>query len=308
MASEQPYLHALSMTLANGRGLLVNKSIFLALAAAVAFVIGAPATCRAMFDLGQAANYAVISDPGTTTVQINNSLFNGNFGVAANPVMNYMDSSNAIIIGNLDFAGTAASGITATVTGSIRSNVSAVTSGYSTIVSLGTQFTMETGTQLTTETSITASSGMLDGSGNRVFQISSHDFLNNGTFTITGSASDYVVINVQGNQNVSLKNDLLLTGGITSDHVFINIETDKGLGGNTNGGPINATIFAPNATVNVDHTLINGHFYGGDGNSFQLVSGMTINNPDVPEPSPLVLTAVSALGFISLGLWRRRKG
>jgi hypothetical protein len=297
---------------------IMNKSTFFTLAVALAFMIGAPAACRAAFDLGLAANYAAISDPNVTSVNFNNSTYNGNIGID-NPNTtangNYVQFSSGTVHGNFDFVAQKQTQLGGgTVTGKIEGNVSAVGTAYTTIMNLSTMFAGETGQQLTTQTTINPgvvgqNPGIVDGSGNFVYMIDASDFLHHGTFAINAPANAYVVINVTGNGNVNINSDLLLTGGITPDHVFVNVTgTGAQVGGNTNGGPLDAVIVAPYDSINIDNTTINGRVFGGDAGQFSLVSGITLNAPQsVPEPSPLVLTAVSALGFISLGLWRRRR-
>jgi hypothetical protein len=133
--------------------------------------------------------------------------------------------------------------------------------------------------------------------------------------TINGAATDSVVINVTGNNNVQLKNLLNLTGGITSDNVFINIlGVGQQIGGNTNKGVVNGVIVGLNDKFNIDNTTIDGRIIGGSNQDFQLVSNFLLNappspppqvNPGVPEPSTW---AMLLLGFAGIGFmaYRRR--
>jgi PEP-CTERM motif len=264
----------------------------LALTALVSLIV--PASSRADFSLGQAGNYGVIAGPNTTNVQFSAETLNGNVATAASPTPggNYVQFSSGTITGNFDFAGTAPSHLGAgSVDGSINSNVAAVTSAYSTLTALSNTFKSETGMILAGSGSVAASSGTMDSSGNFVFTGSTKTFLQSGALTINGTASQYVVINITDSaQQIQLKNVLHLTGGITSDHVFINITGNESIGGNTNSGVINGTFFAPNATINIDNTTLDGRIFGGVGN-FQLVSGFGVVAPAgaIPEPASLAM-------------------
>jgi choice-of-anchor A domain-containing protein len=263
----------------------------LALTALVSLIV--PASSRADFSLGQAGNYGVIAGPNTTSIQFSNETLNSNVGAAASPTPggNYVQFSSGTITGNFDFAGTAPSSLgSGAVDGNINSNVAAVTSAYSTLTQLSNTFAAETGTALAGSGSVDATTGKLDITGNFVFTGTTSTFLQSGALTINGTANQYVVINITDNANqVQLKNLLNLTGGITSDHVFINITGNESIGGNTNGGIINGTFFAPNATVNIDNSTLDGRIFGGVG-SFQLVSGFDMNTPaTVPEPASLAM-------------------
>jgi hypothetical protein len=287
-----------------------TRSIVAAAAASSCFLLSS-GHASASFIIGAASGYAFISSPNATGVQLSNSTYNGNAGVA-NPNTtaggNYVQFSSGTINGNFDFAGTAQTNLgSGTLTGTKNGNVSAVTSAYSTIANLATTFAAEPGTSFPSGTqTLTAGSGSLDVSGNFVFTTTANNFLQGGVLTISGSASQYVVINVTGQNNVALKNALLLTGGITDDHVFINITgTGQQVGGNTNGGQnggaINGIIAAPNDTFNIDNTVFDGRIFGGDSGNFMLVSGITLNAP-VPEPASAGLVGAAVL----LGSLRRR--
>jgi hypothetical protein len=270
---------------------------------------------RAFIDLGEAANYGIIAGPGTKSMQFSNSTYNGNVATdnsATTAGGNYVQFSSGTINGNFSFVGTAQTNLGAgTLNGSKIANDVRVSSAYNTISSLSTTFAGEAGTTfLAGAQTLNATSGTLDASGNRVFTTTAANFLSSGALTINGTSSDYVVIDVTGNNNVQLKNLLNLTGGITDDHVFINITgTGQQVGGNTNGGIVNGIIVALNDKFNIDNTTIDGRVIGGGSDQdFQLVSGFVLNAPvgAVPEPSTW---AMMLLGFLGLGVIAyRRKG
>jgi len=158
----------------------------------------------------------------------------------------------------------------------------------------------EAGTALTLTSSqtINASSGVLDGSGNRVFTSTSVNLNNASILTINGSASDYVVVNVT-DSNPAFNGQILLAGGITSDHLLFNM-----FGGNYvthTGGPTltlspngqteTGIFLDPNGGMQFNHGLLNGRFFGGDTVNQQIVSGASIVAP-VPEPSCFALAGL----------------
>jgi hypothetical protein len=191
-----------------------------------------------------------------------------------------------------------------------------VTSALNYTNALGQSLSDDAGTaiNITTGGSLNVSSGALGSDvsvlGNplgtyRVFTVGSVNFPN-GIFTINGSVTDQVVLNVGSNAN--FHGSLVLAGGITPDQVLINMiggnyVTHMGgrtLDVNTNGALTSATWLDPNGAMSAVNTTINGRFFGGDFQNQQIVSGANINAP-VPEPA-----ALSLLGLVALCVPRRR--
>jgi PEP-CTERM motif-containing protein len=289
------------------------KSVVL-LSALSASVLALSTQANASFVLGEAAFYGIIAGPDTHSMQFSNSTFNGNVATDNSSTTaggNYVQFSSGTINGNFSFVGTAQNNLgSGTLNGSKIANDANVSSAYNTISNLSTTFASEAGKSFSAGAqTLTASSGTQDSAGNFVFTTTAQNFLSSGALTISGSATDYVVINVTGNSNVQLKNLLNLTGGITDDHVFINITgTGDQVGGNTNGGVVNGIFVALNDKFNIDNTTIDGRVIGGSNQDFQLVSGFELNAPpspsmtgSVPEPSTwaMMLLGFAGLGFIA---------
>ena len=280
---------------------------------AIAILGMASSATQAGFIIGSASNYAVLVEPSLHNVQLtSDSGVTGNVGVGS-PV-NSVGLSGGTIHGNVDFSGAQPSGgpnFGGTVTGTVANNVAAVTSALTTMNALNTTLGAESGTALIISGSgqiINASSGTLDGSGNEVFTVASNKFNNNsGGITINGTASQFVVININnGNSNEKFNGAISLSGGITSDHVLFNfVGTGGELGGAANKAIANGIFLAPNMKINVDATTIDGRLIGGgsttSNNDFQIVSNAFVNAP-VPEPSSAVLATCGLLGLLA---WRR---
>jgi hypothetical protein len=281
-------------------------------------MLGAATPARAQFSLGLAANYGAIAGPNTTSIVFNNSTYNGNVATD-NPTTtaggNYVKFSSGTINGNFDFVGTAQTNLGAgTLTGSKNSNVSAVATAYNTITNLSTSFAAApSATTLATSGTVNASTGATNsGFGTtRFFTTTTGNFLG-GALVINGSSSDYVVINVTatGNYNFNNGDALTLTGGITSDHVFVNFTQAAGIQGNTNGGALNAVLVGLNSEIHIDNSTVNGRVFGGDTAPFVLNSGFELNAPiiaAVPEPGPFVGAGVVTLIGLACTRHRRRR-
>src|SRR5579871_1265009 len=127
-----------------------------------------PQAALADIVLGSAADFGFIAGPNTKSIQISNSTFNGNVATdVGNPASNYVQFSSGTINGNFDFVGSdnQASLGSGTLNGSVNTNVSAVSSAYTTITNLSNTFASESGTSFGGSGTLTDTSGTLDGSG-----------------------------------------------------------------------------------------------------------------------------------------------
>jgi len=289
----------------------------------VCLSVGA-SSCFATFMPVDAQSFAVLGQFSNNQTNFNNGTITGDIGIGAT---RQFTISNASVVGNVRFSGTVnQSGLSGgaipgpgpytvsgggTVSGGTVANDPVVASALNATNSLSQTLGGEAGTALTltsTQT-INASSGILDGTGNRVFMTSSVNLSNATTLTINGSASDYVVVNVTDN-NPAFNGAIVLTGGITTDQVLFNM-----FGGNytthtggptltisTNGAITRGIFLDPNGAMQINHSDLRGRFWGGDVQNQQIVSGANITAP-VPEPSAFILAGLGA----SLLYWARRK-
>ena len=183
--------------------------------------------------------------------------------------------------------------------------------------------------------SVNASDGKLttDSAGNIVFTatiVENTDGLNpfasGTTFTIHGSNTDRIVINIPatGNPTTGLAFDgsIVLADGITPDHVLFNFDAGNFMdltGGatlviNTDGHPTTGIFLDPNGNFMITDSMIFGRVFGG-GSQFD--STISSSNPSsfrtsivapppfpTPEPSSLVLLGS---GLAAFGMIRRRR-
>src|SRR5436190_16230203 len=284
-------------------------------------IFGFACHSQAGFTLGDAQQFAVLSQFSNNQLNFNNGTITGDIGLGS---PRQFTISNGSVNGNIRFSGAGnTTGLTpdpdpgsnpgpftvsggGTVSGGVVANDPFVTSALNYVnINLSQTFGGEAGTNLTltsTQT-ILASNGILDGGGNRVFDTTSVNLSNATTLTISGSASDYVVINVT-DSNPAFNGKIVLTGGITSDQVLFNM-----FGGNytthtggptltisTNGQTTTGIFLDPNGGMQINHSVLNGRFWGGDVTNQQIVSGADINAPVVvPEPSTLLLVSLCLL-------------
>jgi len=290
---------------------------------------------RAEFVLGAASNYGLLFEGNSgNQLQYNNSVETGNIGIGLTGAAQL--NGPGTITGNIDFAAANSgqfsnSGVTLNPsTSNPAYNVAQVASALGIVNSLSQTLGLEAGTSTTISSggSINAGAGTLDGNGNRVFTVTNIGF-SNGTFTINGGASDFVVLNVAGSVgNNGLNGSILLSGGITSDQVLINYTPSTSnltaynnaytnlTGGptltiSTNGLTTAGTFLDPTGAIQVNHSVVDGRVFGGDTQNFAFVSGASLNAPEVatavPAPQALVMLFSGAipLGFLA---WLRRRG
>ena len=258
-----------------------RKAIFIY---AVTAALSSAIPCRGD-SLGLAGNYAVLGFNGAN-VTINMSsgplMINGNVGVGNNSVLNF---SSGTITGNVDLAGTATlnlSGGTTFIDGSINKPVdfsainAAVNSEVSFLSGLTPTQTFSTGIQ--NPTTIMGNGGqnvILVGGNNGIH-------LSGGALTLVGSSSDTFVFQIpSGNFQFSGNTKIVLTGGVTPNHVFWDIQ---GSGGQvqTSGNSYTDGIFlVPNEPIQINGGIHNSEFISGDQLSFQ--SNPVVNQITVPD-------------------------
>ena len=175
-----------------------------ALAMMAITVLTAPQARAGVLLPADATNFAVLYEGGGTGNQLSttNTIINGNIGIGApsGTTTDFLAASGgmgALINGNVEYA----AGVPAqnsiqntTFTGTVSGNNANVQTDLNALNALNTSLGVESGAGLTinlrvnnnqTQT-INASSGTLDGNGNRVFNLTSLNFGNGSTLTING--------------------------------------------------------------------------------------------------------------------------
>ncbi len=273
---------------------------------------------RADFNLGAANQFAVIYD-GSNQLQINNpphQPVTGNIGINGSGQL--APSGNINIPGNVEFSATVPNPSTppggATYGGTYTGNNANVSSAVSTLTTLSTTYTGDaasaTQVNINGNTSISASSGALLNGAN-VFSVTGLNLGNGSTLTISGTSSQYVVLDFgSALGGLHFSGAIKLTGGITSDQVLFNIDGDT-LQTAANGATQAGTFLDDGGTINVNSYTLDGRLFGIDqGNQNMIItSGADIVAPaPVPEANTIIAGALLLLplGASALRIMRRK--
>jgi MYXO-CTERM domain-containing protein len=293
---------------------------------------GLASAARADLLRNDTTQFAVLGQFSNNQTNFNNGQINGDIGIGTPRAFT---ASNGSVVGNIRFSGALnVSGLSGgaipgpgpyavsgggTVSGGVFANDSTVGSAITYSNDLGQALGGNSGTALTIGSggSVNVSAGTLgttasvDGNAlgtYRVFTVTSVNFPN-GIFTINGSSSDQVVLNISSSAN--FHGQILLAGGIGTDNVIFNMvggDYAAHTGGptldvQTNGLQTFATWLDPNGAMSATHTALFGRFFGGDTVNQQIVSGAFITAPPTQFPAP---SALALLGMGALAARRRR--
>jgi hypothetical protein len=146
------------------------------------------------------------------------------------------------------------------------------------------------------------------GAGIQVF--STNSISTNTGLTISGNASDLIIVNVT--TSASFSRAITLTGGITADQVLFNVlgTGNNALNISANAATIlTADFFVRNSNYSLASATIHGRVLGGNGTdswggSLTLVAPADVPEPPSPEPGTW---AMMIGGFAAMVWWRYRK-
>jgi hypothetical protein len=294
------------------------KNVLLGALILCALSVFSPPAWATGFSLGNASDFAVLYEgTGGNTLNTNNGNITGNIGVGGTGT--FAASGPGTITGTVEFSAANTGQFSSSNTTYIPAlslgvnplySQGSVTTALTTVNNLNSTLGSETGTPTTINIgntqsqTINASSGTLDGNGNRVFTVSSFSFGNGATLTINGNGVNNVVLNITAN-GPQFGGTIVLTGGLSSDQVLFNIVgSNSTLQINTNGATEYGTFLDPNGTISMNHSVLDGRIFGGDSSNMQLVSGEYITAPpSVPEPSTILLLGS---GLVGLAAFRKR--
>jgi choice-of-anchor A domain-containing protein len=263
--------------------------------------------------LGMAAKYGVLDYNSGSTLLFNGSTeIVGDVALAQNTRFNF--SRPALIVGSLYED----SGVTGTnngiiITGGTHSRllsqaVADANSASSTAAALPTTGSIPGGSvNVTSPGNSVTFNGM---AGQNVVDLTNFSLAGGGTFTIHGTSSETFIFNVSGNFRLP-NGQILLTGGVTPDHVLFNI---TGSGSTVSMSSLNSdvlgTILAPSRAVNLSDGTVVGEVISGQNISITgntaVVQDAFSSSPAVPEPAAYVLAGSACVFGLGAAAWRKR--
>jgi hypothetical protein len=257
------------------------------------------------------------SDPN---LNFSNSNVTGNIGIGG--VGGFVGSGSGTITGTVEFA--ASSGLFSpngiTVTGGATFGNANVQTNINAFNAISQNLRNEGGTPelIAGGGSVNASSGILDSNGNEVFTATiGSSFTAGTTFTVNGTNGQFVVFNITTG-GVPFDGSIVLTGGVTPDHVLFNFDAGnfETLSGgdplliNTGGNPTTGIFLDPNGPFQITDTLLNGRVFGGDSLDSGITNSTIVAPPPfpvaVPEPGAPATLALFGVGLVAFGITRRR--
>ncbi len=257
--------------------------------------------------LGSAADFAVLTVPGSSYLNFSAVTVNGNVGVGSGGSLNLMSPST--INGDVYLTSAGQMYGPGTLNGTSTVNapyvaqaISDAMTAYNTATALAPTVTING--NLTTNTSITGNGGM------NVIKITGNVNLNSQSLTLNGTSADTFVINVAGGFDLGGNGGIVAGAGVSASQILINVESSGTKLTSKVGNIVDGTLLAPYDPL--EFHSVSGAIFAGGGGEVKLMSDATVDNvpfspppPPPPPPGTAVpepLTAgLSLLGLVALG-------
>jgi hypothetical protein len=275
----------------------------------LAMVSSAGAT---LINLGAAAGYTELTVTGTLNINGGSGVY-GNVGVASGVANGLtVSGSQSFITGEADLnTGATGTQITGNATvGSVVQNLATNAKLAQAVHDIEnmSQFALSQTQTLLTISDATQTLSL--SAGNYVFKINGDLTLNGGhVLTISAPVGTQIIFDITGKLTMTGNSEILLAGGLTSDDVFYNVQSnDSGNAVSLSPGYVQGVVYAANGGASIgpptgaftsNQVLAYGNIVTHSGGQ---VSGMS----PVPEASTMVPLAGFVLFAGCAGLVRRR--
>jgi choice-of-anchor A domain-containing protein len=124
------------------------------------------------------------------------------------------------------------------------------------------------------------------------------------SLTLSGSANDIFIVNVQGDLRLRARESVSLAGGVTADHVILNFTGRRGFV-SAQDGVVNGTVLAPRYSVHLNGSTVNGEVIAG-GEEIDLQHNSRVNfvafdnGDNNPPPPPVTGATFAGLAFLDM--------
>jgi hypothetical protein len=261
---------------------------------------------------GDTRNFVVLYEGGGNA-HVSAGTIIGNVGIGPNG--SFTGGGSGSLNGNIVFSDSNTGQFSTaggyTFNGSVSYGQSDVTTDLNSVGSFSAKVSGESGTALVIDPSamggnqtIYANSGVLDGGGNRVFNITSFNFAQGTTLTINGDSSgDNVILNFNTNSTLNFDGAMNFNG-IAPDQVLFNITGGGEL--KIDGATVAGDFADLNGQIMVSGSSVNGRIFGDNGDRLIVSdSGLYYAPPGsfgarAPEPAAILLMGTVCLGVFPL--------
>jgi hypothetical protein len=260
---------------------------------------------------GDTGNFAVLYEGGGN-LHLAAGTINGNVGLGPNG--SFSGNGSGTLNGNVVFAdsntGQFSTASAYTLNGSVLYGQPDVSSDLNKVGQFSAQVAAEQGTALVIDPAslggnqaIYANLGVLDGGGNRVFNVTSFNFAKGTSITINGDTSgDNVILNFNTNNTLNFDGAINFNG-ITPDQVLFNVTGGGEL--KIDGATVAGDFVDLSGEIMVSGSTVSGRLFGDDTDRLQIVSGSMVFAPGTfgaraPEPAAIVLMCTVCLGLVPI--------